>query len=237
MKEWKVNNSKISETLNVKNTENKKSDLLRWQKTKRMFLVWTWLLRNQPHCGTMCLIPQGMATCSSPTSLHDGGKVAKNTKVEHFDAVYAIRKFGLSMCVRRFRMLGHVLRMPSDAPPLQAMDNYFHRDVTGVHARNRTWPRQFKASTAARDMPLSWRPWLIWVGSNAQLWTSNLIMEGTLSLKWFWSRLARGSEPKNTKVEHFVHVCNRKFGLSMSSGHSHRTKPLRKLWRWNFVHW
>ena len=40
-----------------------------------------------------------------------------------------------TVAVRRFQMLGHVLRMPSDAPPQQAMDNYFRRDFTGVRGR------------------------------------------------------------------------------------------------------
>ena len=60
-----------------------------------------------------------------------------------------------TVAVRRFRMLGHVLRMPSDAPPQQAMDNYFRRDVTGVRGRPKSnLATAVKASTAARDMPL-----------------------------------------------------------------------------------
>ena len=60
-----------------------------------------------------------------------------------------------TVAVRRFRMLGHVLRMPSDAPPQQAMDNYFRRDVTGVRGCPKSnLATAVKASTAARDMPL-----------------------------------------------------------------------------------
>ena len=60
-----------------------------------------------------------------------------------------------TVAVRRFQMLGHVLRMPSDASPQQAMDNYFRRDVTGVRGRPKSnLATAVKASTAARDMPL-----------------------------------------------------------------------------------